>query len=133
MDCRTIKTKSAIQESFLYFLEKKNLSQITVSEITKKAQLGRGTFYLHYKDVFDLYDEISNNLYTDMEIFFDNAYPSNDSKNLKNLINTLTKYIEQNRSLINLEYFLQKKFFLKKCLSIIQPMMKLSLFSLYQV
>lgn len=50
--------------------------------------------------MFDLYDEISNNLYTDMEIFFDNAYPSNDSKNLKNLINTLTKYIEQNRSLI---------------------------------
>ena len=99
MDLRTQKTKQALTDSFLYFLKKKNLNQITVAEITRKANIGRGTFYLHYKDVFDLYDEIGNQLYFEMETFFDKAYPSTDSTNLMNLTNALTEYIEHKREL----------------------------------
>ena len=99
MDRRSAKTKRAIRESFLLLLKDKNINQITVAEISRKADLGRGTFYLHYKDVFDLYSCIENDLYSELEKLFDNAYPSTDPVNLLNLTNTLTEYFESNREI----------------------------------
>lgn len=99
MDRRPTKTKIALREAFLSLLKNKNINQITVAEISRKANLGRGTFYLHYKDVFDLYYQIENELYNELEKLFDNAYPSSDSANLMNLTNTLTEYIDSNREI----------------------------------
>lgn len=62
-DRRTIKTKRAIRESFLELLKEKEVQQITVSELSRKADLGRGTFYLHYQDVFDLYEQLEKELF----------------------------------------------------------------------
>ena len=39
------RTKQTIQRSFLQLLEKKPFEAITVGDITKKAQISRGTFY----------------------------------------------------------------------------------------
>lgn len=96
-DRRTIKTKRAIREAFLSLLKKKSLNKITVAEVSQKADLGRGTFYLHYKDIYDLYNQIENDLYIELEQLFDNAYPSTDPTNLFGLIDTITKYLEENR------------------------------------
>ena len=35
---------------------------ITVRELTEMADLNRGTFYLHYKDVFDLLEQTETEL-----------------------------------------------------------------------
>lgn len=37
-----------------YFIKTEKVQDITVRELTELADLNRGTFYLHYKDVFDL-------------------------------------------------------------------------------
>ena len=47
------KTKQLIQSSFMKVLEDKPFESITVGDITKIAQINRGTFYIHYKDKFD--------------------------------------------------------------------------------
>ena len=47
------KTKQLIQKSFLQILENKSFDTITIADITKTAQINRGTFYLHYQDKFD--------------------------------------------------------------------------------
>jgi len=96
-DRRVLKTEKSIREAFLFLLKEKNLNQITVSEISKQADLGRGTFYLHYRDVYDLYDHVENELYKELEQIFDNSYPSIYSKNLMNLTEGITKYIFENR------------------------------------
>lgn len=57
------KTKQLIQTSFLDILENKSFEAITVGDITKFAQINRGTFYLHYKDKFDLLDQIEQQLF----------------------------------------------------------------------
>lgn len=92
-DKRSVKTKRAIHEAFFLLLEKKTLSQITVAEISRKADIGRGTFYLHYKDVYDLYEHIEEKLYEDLVSFFDMAYPSNIPTNLVALTDNITGYI----------------------------------------
>ncbi|HIY57201.1 MAG TPA: TetR/AcrR family transcriptional regulator [Candidatus Tetragenococcus pullicola] len=59
---RTKYTVTVIKEAFLDLLNQKELSQITVTEICEKANVNRGTFYLHYKDSFDLYRQIEDDL-----------------------------------------------------------------------
>lgn len=92
-DKRSVKTNRAIHEAFFLLLEKKMLSQITVAEISRKAEIGRGTFYLHYKDVYDLYAHIKEKLYEDLVSLFDMAYPSNIPANLVALTDNITEYI----------------------------------------
>lgn len=98
-DRRTVKSKRAIREAFLSLLREKNLNNITVAELSRKADLGRGTFYLHYKDIYDLYEHIEDELYRDLMQMFDASVPSADSLNLQKLTETITKYIDENRDL----------------------------------
>lgn len=60
------RTKQTIQRSFLQLLEKKPFEAITVGDITKKAQINRGTFYLHYLDKYDLLNRIEQQLFRDL-------------------------------------------------------------------
>lgn len=98
-DRRNLKTKKAIRDAFLSQLKYKSLNQISVTKIAKIANIGRGTFYLHYLDIADLYEQITNELFGEMTIFFDKAYPTNDSNNLKNLITEVITFISVHKSL----------------------------------
>lgn len=57
------KTKRLIQTSFMHIIESKSFESITVGDITRTAHINRGTFYLHYKDKFDLLDQIEQQLF----------------------------------------------------------------------
>ena len=57
-DRRIAKTKQALREAFVRLLKKKNLADITVSELTREANIDRRTFYLHYNNIYDIIDEI---------------------------------------------------------------------------
>ena len=50
MDRRVKYTKKVITETFLNLLEKKDISNITVTEISEISDVNRGTFYRYYKD-----------------------------------------------------------------------------------
>lgn len=98
-DRRARKTKKAIHDTFIALLKEKELKNITVAELARKADLGRGTFYLHYKDIYDLYEQIEQDLYSNLLNMFDSSLPSADSHNLKKLTQTIIAYIDQNREL----------------------------------
>ncbi|SHK52003.1 TetR/AcrR family transcriptional regulator [Hespellia stercorisuis] len=57
-DLRVIKTRRAIKSAFLQLIQKKSLDKITVTELAKAAEINKGTFYLHYSDVYALYYEL---------------------------------------------------------------------------
>ena len=59
---RTAETKKNLQEAFLKLYEKKDISQITIREITDLAGYNRGTFYLYYHDVYDIFQKIKDEL-----------------------------------------------------------------------
>lgn len=59
---RTVYTRNVIRESFLALLSEQDLQKITVTDITKKADINRGTFYQHYKDPLDLFHQIETEL-----------------------------------------------------------------------
>ena len=57
-DRRTLYTRQTIKNVFLEELKRTSYGKMTVSEICKKAEINRGTFYLHYLDLDDVLDDI---------------------------------------------------------------------------
>jgi AcrR family transcriptional regulator len=59
----TIRTKKLIKRTFSELLaEKRRIEDITVSELVKKADINRGTFYNHYPNIKAVADEIYSDL-----------------------------------------------------------------------
>jgi len=56
------KTKKLIKETLLDLIEEKGFEAISVRDITLKAGLNRGTFYLHYRDKYDLMEKSQNEI-----------------------------------------------------------------------
>ena len=49
--------KQSIIETTLQLMHKKDFSKITITEITKNAQVARRTFYLYYNDKYDILED----------------------------------------------------------------------------
>ena len=47
-DLRYIKTEQAIRKTFHELLQEKDISRITVKELTERAEINKTTFYAHY-------------------------------------------------------------------------------------
>lgn len=62
MDLRTERTRKEIREAFLKLREKKPIERITIREIAELAMINKATFYRHYEDIYQLSDEIENEL-----------------------------------------------------------------------
>lgn len=93
------KTKQLIQKSFMQILEKKSFESITIGDITKHAEINRGTFYLHYVDKFDLLDKIEQQLFADLGNHIDklqSRYTSIQTfeKDQEQIASTLFSFIE---------------------------------------
>ena len=67
LDRRVRKTRRQLKECLTRLLKGKKIQDITVRELAEMADINRGTFYLHYKDVFDLMDQIKNELIEEVE------------------------------------------------------------------
>ncbi len=62
MDLRTKKTLQALHNAFLELRAHKALEKITVKEISERAQISKATFYLHYRDIYDLSDHLQHDV-----------------------------------------------------------------------
>ncbi len=67
VDRRVRRTKKLLKESLATLLLEKKLNDITVKEIVELADINRGTFYLHYRDVYDMLSKIENEILDEME------------------------------------------------------------------
>lgn len=69
-DARVRYTRMILRDSLLKLLSQKPIKEITVKEICELAQINRATFYSHYKDPFDLLEQIENELFNDISATF---------------------------------------------------------------
>lgn len=52
------KTRNLIKKTFAELMnEKKELNKITVTELVKRAEITRSTFYTHYDDIYDVIND----------------------------------------------------------------------------
>lgn len=73
-DRRTRYTRQTIKDTFLELLKQKSFTKITVTEVCKNAEINRGTFYLHYYDIYDVLSDIFNDMTQDMLTTVDHLF-----------------------------------------------------------
>lgn len=61
-DRRIRKTKLQLRAGLTKLLSEKSINEITVKELVDKADINRSTFYLHYKDIYDMLEKIEAEL-----------------------------------------------------------------------
>lgn len=61
-DRRIRKTEQALQDAFVQLVQEKDVTQITVKELCERADINKSTFYLHYKDIYDLASRMKQHL-----------------------------------------------------------------------
>ena len=99
-DLRVIKTHQAIRIALISLLSEKELSDITISELSARAQVNRQTFYRHYRSISDVVTEFENELLSD---FSDILKTSNTSIfNIGSVLGEISALISSNQ-----EYFVK--------------------------
>lgn len=72
--------------------EKKELGKISVSELCKRADISRGSFYSHYDDIYGVAEDYENEM---IDNFFDNARLVG-SRDIMHFIDSVFEFIRQN-------------------------------------
>lgn len=72
-DRRTRYTRQTIRETLLELMREKGFQHVTVTEVCKRAEINRGTFYLHYLDLNDVLDDILTELMSETTCALDHV------------------------------------------------------------
>lgn len=58
LDRRSRKTREALYTALAALLQDRPLNSISVTELTRAADVNRSTFYVHFQDIFDMFESM---------------------------------------------------------------------------
>ena len=64
-DKRIRRTKKLLRQALTRLMKEKEFGSITVTDVVREADINRGTFYAHYRDVYDLRERIEADMIAD--------------------------------------------------------------------
>lgn len=67
-DRRVRKTRKQLRTALMTLLLKKDIDHITVRDVSELADVNRGTFYAHYKDVEELLSQLEEELFSALQV-----------------------------------------------------------------
>lgn len=97
-----IRSRKLIRQAFLELLKEKSFEKITVTDIVKRAEINRSTFYAHYPDVMGVVEAIE----TEILDYMQNILAEMDFKDLFEnpapILEIIVKLLEENHELYRL-------------------------------
>lgn len=100
-----IRSRKLIIQAFIELMQEKELEKITVTDIVKRADINRGTFYAHYQDTHAVIEQIGNDIISKLIEFLDEFQYKNFFHNPLPLLLKISSYLEEDlefyRILIN--------------------------------
>lgn len=88
------KTKKLIKNTFAELInEYQELNKVTVSELVKRADINRGTFYNHYDSIYDVAEEFESELIT---VLFEDSKNLNSIDDFFNYLDYIVDYLKEN-------------------------------------
>ena len=94
------KTKKLIRKTFAELIkEKQELSKITVSDLVKRADINRGTFYNHYDSIYGVAEEFEAEI---IEVLFEDNKNLNSIYDIYNYLDNVIRYLKENEKIYRL-------------------------------
>ncbi|MCH7321631.1 TetR/AcrR family transcriptional regulator C-terminal domain-containing protein [Solibacillus sp. MA9] len=107
-DPRTIRTQEMLKEALLTLLQEgHSFHQISIQKLTKKANLNRTTFYLHYQNINELKEHLTNDILQVLTDKIENLTSIFDTNRKDNLIQLLDYLLDQRNHILALVQFEQ--------------------------
>lgn len=102
---RTMKTKQNIVQAFVDILKQKTALQVKVSDITRQADVDRGTFYRYFESkdalIEDCEEEILNKIYVARENILHHVASVQEFRDNPNIIGPILTTVEDNLEMID--------------------------------
>ena len=98
-DRRVRRTKKLLTQALTQLLQEKQINEITVKELTDLADMNRGTFYLYYKDIFDMLEKIEDGLFEALDEIVSLHEHDDVSQQTKPILLDLFRFIEENQEM----------------------------------
>lgn len=93
VDRRVLRTKRAIKAAFARLLTEKDVNDITISDIADLADINRKTFYNYYAGIYEVIDEIEDEIAENFETVLTDTDFKENLKNPYMLFEKLTEII----------------------------------------
>lgn len=97
-----VRSRKLIRQAFYELLKEKEFEKITVTDIVKRADVNRSTFYAHYPDVMGVVDEIQEEILDYCQKTLDHVDFSDFFENPSIVLNDIIQILEENHELYRL-------------------------------
>ncbi|MFR3786602.1 TetR/AcrR family transcriptional regulator [Agathobaculum desmolans] len=98
-DKRIRRTKKLLRQALTRLMQQKAFQSITVTDVVREADINRGTFYAHYRDVYDLREQIETEMIQDFRAMIADLRPS-ETATLQPVLRRAMDYLEENREIV---------------------------------
>ena len=98
-DRRVRRTKKLLTQALTELLQKKQVNEITVKELTDLADMNRGTFYMYYRDIFDMLEKIEDELFQKLDVIAQTHKHGDPTQQVKPILLDLFRFIEENQEM----------------------------------
>lgn len=105
-DIRITKSKNNMYQALVSLLQEREFEKITVIDICKRAKLNRMTFYNHYQDKYDLFNDLLKLVLNDLYNHYNNlakdlSFSKNTYECLKIFATILVDLVYDNQTLVH--------------------------------
>ena len=94
-------TRRRLGDALVQLLVQKPVRQITVRELTRLAKVSRGTFYFHYRDIYELLDRLEQDQIDQLNLFMDALLPrlNGESEEMPTALLALFTYLDEHHAI----------------------------------
>ena len=96
-DRRVRKTKAQLLQSLMTLMQEKDIKDISVKELSDLADINRGTFYLHYRDVYDMLSQVEDTIFQEFNEILDKNFAPDSEAALYSVLEDIFTYLDANR------------------------------------
>ena len=93
----SLRSKRLIREALISMMREKPFEKITITDIVRTADINRGTFYAHFRDISEVLDSVKELAFSDLKETFDGLSPDLLLANPRPFFESLSAFVSKDR------------------------------------